>query len=62
MSIFVAGFPDFITINSSGEAAKEHPSLMGRYELDTSKAAQLRPVYKKTDNDVYIFYICYTRK
>ena len=29
---------------------------MGRYELDVNKAAQLRPVYKKTDRDYYIYY------
>ena len=29
---------------------------MGRYVLDVNKAAQLRPVYKKTDGDDYIFY------
>ena len=29
---------------------------MGRYELDTSQAAMLRPVYQKTDGDFYIYY------
>ena len=29
---------------------------MGRYVLDVNKTAQLRPVYKKTDRDYYIFY------
>ena len=29
---------------------------MGRYVLDVNKTAQLRPVYKKTDRDYYIYY------
>ena len=29
---------------------------MGRYVLDVNKAAQLRPVYKKTDRDYYIYF------
>ena len=29
---------------------------MGDYELDPSVTAQLRPVYKKTDSDIYIYY------
>ena len=56
MLIFVKDFPDYITITSSGPAAERHPYLMGRYQLETDKSAQLRPVYKKTDRDVFIFY------
>ena len=29
---------------------------MGRYDLDPTLTAQLRPVYKKTDRDEYIYY------
>ena len=29
---------------------------MGHYVLDENKTAQLRPVYKKTDRDWFIFY------
>ena len=29
---------------------------MGRYDLDPSLTAQLRPVYKQTDVDYYIYY------
>ena len=29
---------------------------MGLYVLEENKTAQLRPVYKKTDGDYYIFY------
>ena len=56
MLIFVKDFPDYITITSSGPAAKKLLFLMGRYKLETDKSAQLKPVYKKTDRDFYIFY------
>ena len=48
--------PSLVTITSSGRAGEKHPGVLGLYELDTSKAAQLKPVYKKTDRDLYIYY------
>merc|ERR1712203_49169 len=48
--------PISITVQSTGPPAEKLSSLMGRYELDKNKAAQLKPVYKKTDADYYIFY------
>jgi len=55
-TLYIIDFPDSITITSTGPAAETHPSLMGRYQLETDKSAQLRPVYKKTDRDYYIYY------
>merc|ERR1712183_52940 len=52
----IRDFPSSITVQSSGPAGKAHPQLMGTYELDTTRSAQLRPVYRKTDLDVFIYY------
>ena len=49
-------FPDVITISSNGPAGEKYPQVMGEYRMDKTKSAQLRPVYKKTDGDYYIFY------
>ena len=49
-------FPDSITINSIGEAAERFPLLMGNYRVENNKTARLRKVYKKTDEDRYIFF------
>ena len=53
---FALDFPNYINISSSGSAAVRQSDKMGVYELDCSKSAQLRPVYKKTDRDYYIYY------
>jgi len=55
-TLYIWDFPDYINITSSGPAAKKLLFLMGRYKLETDKSAQLKPVYKKTDRDVFIFY------
>ena len=52
----IRDFPPSITVTSQGEAGQRLAVLMGRYELDTSRAAMLRPVYRKTDGDYYIYY------
>ena len=49
-------FPDVITISSNGPAGEKQPKRMGEYRMEETKSAQLRPVYKKTDGDYYIFY------
>ena len=49
-------FPDVITISSNGPAGEKYPNKMGEYRMEKTKSAQLRPVYKKTDRDYYIFY------
>ena len=54
--IFTLDYPYRIEIKSTGPAADEHSFLMGDYELENNKTAQLRKVYKKTDGDYYIFY------
>ena len=52
----IRDFPPSITVTSQGEAGQRLAVLMGRYQLDTSRAAMLRPVYRKTDGDYYIYY------
>ena len=54
--IFTLDYPNITSIMSTGPAAEKYPYLMGNYKLDTTKTAQLRKVYKKTDGDYYIFY------
>ena len=49
-------FPDVITISSNGPTGQKYPYLMGEYRMEKTKSAQLRPVYKKTDRDYYIYY------
>ena len=49
-------YPASINVTSTGPAAEKYPYLMGRYVLEVNKTAQLRPVYKKTDRDYYIYY------
>ena len=49
-------FPYVINISSNGPAGEKHPNQMGEYRMERTKSAQLRPVYKKTDGDYYIFY------
>ena len=49
-------FSNRITVSSSGAAKKEHPELMGVYELDLTKTATNKPVYKNTDRDYYIYF------
>ena len=56
VNICYKDYPASITVTSTGPAAVEHPYLMGVYDLDPTLTAQLRPVYKKTDRDYYIFY------
>ena len=51
-----SAFPDVITISSNGPTGEEHPELMGEYRMERNKSAKLRPVYKKTDRNEYIFY------
>ena len=48
-------YPTSITVTSTGPAAEKHPALMGLYNKD-DEVANLRPVYKKTDGDYFIFY------
>ena len=52
----ISDFPGYITVKSSGKASKKYPSTMGRYKLDAIKTLQGRPLYRKTDRDIYIFY------
>jgi len=59
-TLYIIDFPESITIYSTRPAAEELSFLMGRYEMEIDKSAQLRPVYKKTYRDYYI-YIYYTR-
>ena len=51
-------FPNRINVSSSGPAAEKFPYAMGVYELDLTKTVYNKPVYKKTDNDYYIFQNC----
>ena len=52
----IRDFPPSITVTSQGEAGQRLAVLMGRYQLDQTRAAMLRPVYSKTDGDYYIYY------
>ena len=54
--IFTLEFQHKIRITSSGPAAEKQSSKMGDYKLENTKTAQLRKVYKKTDEDFFIFY------
>lgn len=49
-------YPASINVTSTGPAAEKQSRRMGLYVLDVNKAAGLRPVYKKTDRDYYIYY------
>jgi len=54
--LIVTEYPSSITITSTGRAARNHPKLMGRYDLNPTKVAEMRPVYEKTDSYDYIYY------
>ena len=56
ISKLTSDFPDVITISSNGPAGEKYPQVMGEYRMDKTKISQLRPVYKKTDGDYYIYY------
>jgi len=59
-TLYMIDYPTSITVTSTGPAAEEHPNLMGLYNKD-DEVANLRPVYKKTDRDYFIFYDSYGR-
>ena len=56
INIDTSDFPDVITISSNGPTGQKYPQVMGEYRMDKTKSAKLRPVYKKTDGNYYIFY------
>lgn len=58
-TLYMIDYPASITVTSTGPAAEKQSRRMGRYDLDPSLTAQLRPVYKKTDRDDYIYYTTY---
>ena len=56
VNICYQDYPASITVTSTGPAAEKRSNQMGLYVLEENKTAQLRPVYKKTDRDYYIYY------